>query len=371
MNILHITINPISMERRIYNQINAAQKQSHIVSVMYLENGNENIGSKNGDFLKIPLRTPFYRGGPLKFLHYNWKVLIAGFKCDFDVIHAHDLWILPAATLMSILKRKKLIYDAHEYYPGLEIFTRRKVRKWLWIVVEKICIKHAVCVITVSQPLAKLYGEKYRLLKPVEVIRNVPGFEVPDPEKAVTLPDSECAMTVLFHGHFRPGRGLINLIKAVARVEKIQLVLLGGGELETELKKLVIELGINERVIFIPYISTDRLISTAAQADLGIVLFEPGSVNYAHALPNKFFEYIMAGLPVLASNIDTFNYYVNKYHLGVTTDPYDIEKISENLLKLRDEPEILKEWHKSVLLAARDLNWENESEKLIAIYDKI
>lgn len=370
MNILHITINPIIFERRIINQVKSGIENLHKLSAMYLQKEEKNNESPRSDFEHIPLYTYFHKGGPLKFLHYNWKVFWAGIKCQFDIIHAHDLWILPAATLLCLYRKKKLIYDAHEYYPGLEIFTRRKFRKWIWMIVESLCIRQVDHVITVSDPLAELYKRRYRNDIPVDVIRNLPEYEMPAPDKAVNIPVNTNMLTVLYHGHFRPGRGLVNLIRAIASIPDVQLILIGGGELESKLRDLSHDLDVESRIIFQTYIPTDKLVSTAAQADIGAVLFEPGSSNYAHALPNKFFEYIMAGLPVLASNIDTFEHYVNKYHVGVTTDPNNIEDIFYVLNQIKRNGSQLKEWHINALDAAKELNWNNEAQKLTRIYDK-
>jgi len=370
MNILHITINPIVFERRIINQVKSGIEKLYKVSVMYLQKEDKNNEIPRSDFEHIPLYTSFHKGGPLKFLHFNWKVFQVGLKCQFDIIHAHDLWILPAATLLCVYRKKTLIYDAHEYFPGLEIFTRRRFRKWIWMRVESLCIRQVDHVITVSEPLAELYNNRYGYEIPVEVIRNLPEYEIAEPARAVKIPVNNNMLTVLYHGHFRPGRGLINLVKGVAVVPEVQLILIGGGELEADLKDLSHSLNIVDRVIFQAYIPTDKLVSTAAQADVGAVLFEPDSSNYAHALPNKFFEYIMAGLPVMTSNIDTLQYYVDKYHVGVTTDPNSIQGISDVLAQIQKNRSRLKEWNTNTIDAAKELNWNNEAQKLMEIYDK-
>ena len=140
-------------------------------------------------------------------------------------------------------------------------------------------------------------------LKKVEIIRNVPKYEKPvNPEK---FDKSKFSKTIIFHGHFKPGRGLENLVKAMKNLLEVRLILVGGGELKQSLNLLVDNLQLHN-VEFVDYINQDLLISHAAKADIGIVMFEATSLNYSFALPNKFFEYIMAGLPVLASNIETF-----------------------------------------------------------------
>jgi glycosyltransferase involved in cell wall biosynthesis len=113
------------------------------------------------------------------------------------------------------------------------------------------------------------------------------------------------------------------------------------------------------------------LISTAAGADLGIVLFEPTSLNYTYALPNKFFEYIMAGIPVLASNIETFEEYINQYKVGMTVDPSNVMAIAQTIKIMLSDEIKLKKWRDNARKASDVLNWENESAKLKKIYEKI
>jgi glycosyltransferase involved in cell wall biosynthesis len=149
------------------------------------------------------------------------------------------------------------------------------------------------------------------------------------------------------------------------------LVLIGGGELEDEIKNKVAKLNLHNKVILTGYIPTDQLIKTASCADLGVVLFEKTSLNYAFALPNKFFEYIMAGLPVLASNLETFEAYIKKFEVGLTVDPNDIENIGRSInLMLADESQIDR-WREKAREASKVLNWENESKKLTKIYEKL
>jgi glycosyltransferase involved in cell wall biosynthesis len=147
--------------------------------------------------------------------------------------------------------------------------------------------------------------------------------------------------------------------------------MIGGGELEEDLKRIVKEKNLTKRVTFMGYLPTDELIRTSARADLGVVLFEPTSINYAYALPNKFFEYIMAGLPVLASNIKTFEYYVGIYQVGLTVDPFDILAISQSLEDMLSDRKKMSQWRSNSLKASKELNWEMEAKKMNQIYENI
>jgi len=223
-------------------------------------------------------------------------------------------------------------------------------------------------LITISEPLGDLYKKRYPQLKKVEIIRNLLKYENPkNPEK---FDNSKYSKTIIFHGHFKPGRGLEYLIKAMVKLSNIRLILVGGGELHTTLLNLVDKLSLNN-VEFVDYINHDQLISHAARADVGAVLFEATSLNYSFALPNKFFEYIMAGLPVLASNIETLKFYVDKLNIGRTVDPTNEEEIVKTIKEMIKNDSNLEMWKNNCLELAKELNWENESKKLKSIYDAI
>ena len=302
-------------------------------------------------------------------MHFNWKVFLFLIKKPLEIIHCHDLWVLPAAVILSLFKHCNLIYDAHEFYGGLEVFNRNKIRKKIWMAFEYLAIPRVDVLITVSEPLADLYQKKYPNLKSVRVIRNLPKTEFSDEGlKTSGFPVTKDAV-ILFQGHFRPGRGLLNLFKAFSEIEDAHLVMIGGGELEEDLKEVVEKKNLAKRVTFMGYLPTDDLIRITAQADLGIALFEPTSINYAYALPNKFFEYIMAGIPVLASNIKTFEDYIGTYQVGLTVDPSDISAISRKLVDMLSDGEKMRQWRSNARKASKELNWELEAKKLIQIYE--
>jgi glycosyltransferase involved in cell wall biosynthesis len=150
----------------------------------------------------------------------------------------------------------------------------------------------------------------------------------------------------------------------------VHLLLIGSGEIRDRLVNLVKMENLEDRVFFQGFIPTEQLISVTAQGDIGAVLFEPSSLNYAAALPNKFFEYIMAGVPVLCSNIKTLSWYVERFNLGLTVDPADIEAIRETIVNMISDRDRLGQWKANALRAALELNWEQEEKKLIGLYEK-
>ncbi len=370
MNICHLTINPIDFERRIKNQAESSKKSGDSVWIVALGKPGETYEEQDDNFHLWRLTTPFYKGGPLKFIHYNLKVFFFLISKPLEILHCHDLWTIPAAYALSLMKKFRLVYDAHEYFAGLEIFKKNKIRKKLWMLVERIAMKHVDVLITVSEPIAELYAQEYPKLKNIEVIRNLPKLEVvPENSHNSYFPVTDKKI-VLFQGHFKPGRGLMQLIEAMSLIDEAYLVLIGGGELEEAIREKIKALDIKSKISFIGYIPTEQLITTTARADLGIVLFEPTSLNYTYALPNKFFEYIMAGIPVLASNLETFEDYIDKYKFGLTVDPHDIRAIAQAIKTMISDEKQMKQWCENAQRASKILNWDNESHILLKIYEQ-
>jgi glycosyltransferase involved in cell wall biosynthesis len=371
MNICHLTLNFIDYERRIKNQAESSAKSGHYIKIIALgKSANKLVGAQNGISIRRII-TPFTKGGPLKFIHFNLKVFLVLLFERLQIVHCHDLWTLPAVYFLRIIKKFNIVYDAHEYYEGLEIFNRNRIRKKLWMLAEQIAIRKVEVLITVSEPIAGLYHKKYPHLQKIEVIRNLPQKESHSESTNHNILPKTTDKLIIFQGHFKPGRGLIKLIESMTLLDKVHLVLIGGGEIENDIREKIAHFGLKNKVSLIGYIPTDQLITTTSRADLGVVLFEKTSLNYTYALPNKFFEYIMAGIPILASNLDTFTEYLESYGLGMSVNPDNVEDIAQSIKLMLSDENKLKEWRDNARKASRILNWENESIKMNQIYEDI
>jgi glycosyltransferase involved in cell wall biosynthesis len=370
MNLCHLTINIIDYERRIFNQIHSANKAGYRVQVFASGRPGEIKKEEKAGFSLYRIKTIFHKGGPFKFISINLQLFFLLYARKYELIHCHDVWVLPAAAGVSWLKKIPLIYDAHEYYAGLEIFRKKPISRYLWLLAERISIRQVKALLTVSEPLGERFRKRYPGLTQIEIIRNLPRYEQVDPNAAPLMTRMENTVLILYQGHFKPGRGLENLIRAVGKIPAVKLILIGSGEIQDRLTRLVEMENVTDRVFFKGFIPTEQLISVTAQGDIGAVLFEPSSLNYAAALPNKFFEYIMAGVPVLCSDIETLSWYVEHYDLGLTVDPADIQAIRKTIEKMISDRNRLKQWKENALRAALELNWENEEKKLIQIYER-
>lgn len=179
------------------------------------------------------------------------------------------------------------------------------------------------------------------------------------------------ARVVLYQGGYAPGRGLEVLIQAAPSLpDGAHLVLLGDGRYRAELEQLVEAYDIGDRVHFVEAVPPAELLSVTASATVGVVPYQPVSMNNRLALPNKIFEYVAAGLPVVASDVPEMRRIVQESGAGALYDPYSPASLSEAMNRVLDESHY--EAFRTQATAYGETNcWENEQRVLIEAYRRI
>ena len=152
----------------------------------------------------------------------------------------------------------------------------------------------------------------------------------------------------------------------------IDFVALGDGRARKALEALASELGLSDRVHFPGYVPMEELLAHTASADVGLSLIQNECPSYYYTLPNKITEYVMAGLPVVASDFPEMGRIIREYQVGETVkDPGCPQEVAAAICAVLTDPERYHEMHLNAQRAARVLNWENEQEKLVALYQQI
>ena len=251
--------------------------------------------------------------------------------------HASDLYTLPAMGAAATRHRARLVYDSREWYVGLDDTAGRPHVALVWGAVERLGIRRADAVFTVNAAIADRLARRYRTARP-HVVRNVSehAAQAPTGQLRARLglpPDRPLA---LYQGLFRNGRGLEELIAAMADVPEADLVLIGEGPEEDALRQLAAE-RLGARAHFVPFTEPDQLLALTADADLGCIPILPLTESLRLALPNKVFEYAAAGLPILAgSGIRPLADLVQAHGAGPVVDPSDraalVKALREGLL---------------------------------------
>jgi glycosyltransferase involved in cell wall biosynthesis len=137
-----------------------------------------------------------------------------------------------------------------------------------------------------------------------------------------------------------------------------------------KLQKIVSDLKLEERVKFIGKVPFEKLLQYTRHADLGLTLDKDTNVNYRYSLPNKLFDYIHAGVPVLASDLIEIKKIINKYNVGDCINNHDPQHIADKINHILGNESTLIMWKKNCKIAAENLNWELEEKQLIGVYEK-
>jgi glycosyltransferase involved in cell wall biosynthesis len=309
---------------------------------------------------------------PFFFYQYSrraWRVIK---NKPADIYHCHDLYTLPLGCKAKRRHGGGLVYDAHELTTELAYISRPE--RMGWRVLERFLIRRADEVITTGNYRAEYLAKRYKIAAPT-VILNCPPLPAAEAhnralrEKLGLVDDT--VPVILYQGGFIKGRGLDKLVLAAAHLDRGVLVLMGWGDLEVELRELVKKKGLERRVYFTEPVAPDRVVYYSVSASVGVVIYLRTSLNNYYATPNKLYEYISAGLPVVSSDFPALKEVVEGYRLGRTFDPEEPESIAEAINRVLADERQYDTMKKNALEAARIFNWETESRKLLEIYRRL
>jgi glycosyltransferase involved in cell wall biosynthesis len=317
---------------------------------------------KNENFIvfkltKHKIRLLFY----LKFVFILIRELL---KTNSGLYIAEDFYTLPFVAIIGKIKNAKIYYNSRELYAFLGGLRNRPYLQKLVKAIEQYFIKKVDLVLTTgemdSEFLEKFYGINNTL-----VIRNIPLLQKPENKidfrkEYGIAPDK---LILLYQGVLLEGRGIPLILKALRYVENTVLLILGDGEQKNNFQKLAFELGVSDRIIFAGTIDQKNLINYTAGADIGLSLIENISISYYHALPNKLFEYIMAGLPVLSSDLPQMKKIIDTYEVGEAIDISKEQIIVDTLKKWESDPKLIQKYKVNCGKAALELNWQAEYQR--------
>ncbi len=300
------------------------------------------------------------KSGPLFYLAYNIRIFFALLVTKVDIIHAVDLDTLPACFAVSKLRKKKLVYDSHEYFTEVPELVSRPRKRAVWLKIEQLILPRIKQGITVGQMIANEYETKYNVT--FTVVKNSPILQ----ELIIEEPKEKY---LLYQGALNKGRGLEALIGAMPLVD-IVLKIAGSGDMDNELKEAVKNLGLEEKVTFLGMLKPAELPPLTAGAFAGINVSENLGLSYYYSLNNKFFDYIHAGLPAITNPFPEYQVLDAVHNCSVFASAVSQDIANAVNLLLADEL-LYGKLKKNCLLARKELNWSIEEKKLIKLYANI
>jgi len=312
---------------------------------------------------------------PLCFIDYYMRSYKIAMGKPYDIYHANDLNTLPVAWWAARRSGAKLVYDSHELYVERNRKkTASRVGKFLLSQLESFLIRRTDAVITVNESIADELSRRYRIRTPT-VVMNTPSRTFHPVNRNVnslreSLGIKSDYRLLLYAGSMTFNRGLEKLIQSLVYLPDCYLVLMGYGT--DEYKKHLLELtritGMESRVSFFGPVPPDEVTIYAASADLGVAPIENACLSYYYCSPNKVFEYIHAGLAVVASDFPELRRVIHQHDIGYTFNPDDPRDISRAVNYIFENPERWQRMKQNTLTASQYYNWENESKKLLNLY---
>ena len=363
----------VEFDSRVRREASALAAAGHDVTVLELAevpsedmmDGFRRVSAMPPAWVRRRLPSAVYR--PLMLVYFVRGIL--GLRPQ--VVHAHDAAMLLPGIVGARLAGARLVYDSHE----LAASVPYRERTWAWFVttIERMIVPRCVAVITVSDGIAARLRDHYRLPAAPTVVRNVSALEVSGEgglRRRLGL-DREVPI-VLHQGAPAPARGCDVLVEAIAHVDGAQLVFLGDPEpgYGEELTARIREQQVGARVSLLPSVPLDELLAYTAEADVGVTLLQDTCENHRLALPNKLFEYIVAGVPVVASALPETERLVSAYGIGwcaAPDDPVALAQVLRHALSERGDADR----QGRLAAAAAELRWSREQTRLIDLYSAL
>ncbi len=332
-------------------------------------------------------------------LKWSWAVWDFLRGEDVRVINCHSLPVLPLCVALKLRHGAVLIYDTHEL--ETETTESRGLRRVFAKLLERVLIRFCDLTIVVGKMIAEWYARAYRMEKPV-VIRNIPTLCTPSPlggegrdegthprfspvEGTLTptlspagrgsrvasplrakLGLGEDAIIVLYLGKLSENRGIERLLHLFSGLEKqVHLVFMGDGSLTEMIKRF----GESHPTIhWLPPVPMAEVVAHARGADMGVSVIDHSCLSYTYAMPNKFFEYLQAGVPILIGNMPEQREIVDANKVGwvLSADDATARRFLNGLT--REDITIKQE---NTAAISHLYTWERERETLRLAYEKL
>lgn len=310
----------------------------------------------------------FFEKGVLMYALWHLRLFfyLLFSKCDF--LFANDLDTLLPNYLNSKIYRTPIIYDSHEYFTEVPELQNNPFKKKIWKRVEQFIFPKLKYTITVNDSIAGLFYKNYGkeplvirnvpLAKNFKSVNNIAAFkkenEIPDDKKIIIMQGAGINIQ----------RGAEEAVEAMKHLPDCVLLVIGSGDVYNTLLQLSAEHNVSERTIFMSRLPYSDLMEFTQIADVGLTLDKNTNINYRYSLPNKLFDYIQAGIPVISSDLTEVTAIVKKFDIGMVINNVTPSEIANAIKNLFRDNETYTTYRNNTRAAAAELNWSVERKKL-------
>jgi glycosyltransferase involved in cell wall biosynthesis len=306
------------------------------------------------------IRCAFHKGF-LFYAEFNLRLFCWLLAQKTDIICAIDLDTILPCYFLSRVKKIPRVFDAHELFCEMKEVARRPLVKWVWTAIEKYCVPRFENGYTVSSMIAEHYHKAYGVS--YSVVRNMPL----DQQHHLL---SNRGRFILYQGAVNEGRCFEQLIPAMKWVQ-MPLHIYGDGNFVEQVRKLIRTNGLEDRVFLKGKLLPVDLPPLTRTAFIGISLFDGSVMHNRYSLANRFFDFILAGVPQICSNFQAYRELNDQYGVALMVDEHSSVNIASSLNKLIENEFLHSKMVENCLVAARVLNWQKEVGSLLDCYKKL
>ena len=308
-------------------------------------------------------------------LHRSVKLITpVAMGFDPDIVHAHDYTALPiAAAIVEMLQKAgrpaQLIYDAHEYVPGVAHLTKPLAA--LYTKIERKYSSGAAAVLSVSEPMNDLLIEQLKVTKRPTIVANDPLVEGQQPSKRHLRTDLGIAADIplmVYSGAVAPQRGIQTALAALRQLDGVHLALIANPKNKTETDLVASAPDLADRFHIVTYVPNSELVSYLSGADIGLIPILH-RLNHEISLITKFGEYMQALLPILVSDVKTMSAEVRKLRNGEVFVAEDVDDFVRAAKLVLADPAKYRAAYTTQVLSER--SWERQAEILLDTYNQI
>jgi glycosyltransferase involved in cell wall biosynthesis len=332
----------------------------------------------------LPLGVRSYKARRIRMLFQRKMFFYMEFNCRLfakllftsgDIFLGNDLDVMPAVWLAAWFRRRPVVYDTHEYWMGMPEMKGRHLVIKTWGRIEGFIFPRLSYVYTICDSFCELYRKDYG--KELKTVRNVPYLALPPlpalpAELDAALPRDK--FFLLFQGAgINPERGVEELVQAMQFLDpsRFHLVIIGGGTIFQDIQRMIDQNGWSDRITILPKVPFEILRVVTQRAHLGLSLDKPTNINHIYGLPNKIFDYLHSGVPVLVSRLVELEKIVNKFEVGTFIDNHEPSHIATRIEEISRDPQRLELWRSNTEKVRRELNWEKEGRIVLDIFEQV
>jgi len=305
-----------------------------------------------------------FEKGVCFYLEFHVRLSFFLLRNKANLLFSNDLDTLLPNYLISKLYKSKLIYDSHEIFCEVPELIATPFKKKIWLSLEKSIVSKLKHCITVNLSIANWFKEKYGVT--FHVIRNI-GVVTNDilirSRNELGIPNDK-KMILIQGAGINIERGAEEVVEAMQFLNEVILYIIGSGDVIEQLKLESKQKKLQDKIVFIDKIPANELANYTANADLGLTLDKDTNLNYRFSLPNKVFDYINAGIPILSTKLPELENLITKYQIGFFIDNHEPKHIAEIINKVLNSQDY-NTYKINTQLAKKENSWEIEKQVLI------